>query len=263
MPRLGLEAANEDDKHAKKNTNFDYLKLDANPKTIRFITTGGISKNIMTYDEHFVRFKNNWTRYYECPDDTADSSLCIICTKFKAGINGDVLEQSLGKKNVMQVIERDSVEKKTGITADRVKVFKFPPMFHNILKPFINGANDVGDRDYNVSMVKNQEHGKLNILYSLEPVTSKPTPLSDEDKALIVDLANVNDLYPPYNEKEITRLVAMTPGQNGKTGTNGNTDTKSFADDILGIKKEPVEEEEETDSKQEFFQTLRRHRANG
>src|ERR1700680_1408672 len=111
MAKLGLEAAIEaSDKAAKKSLKLDYFKVESTPKTIRFITVGGMSESIMTYYEHYVKFRNGWSRAFSCPDDTPGSATCVIC-KYKTGVNGDILENNYGTKFIMQVIERDSKDK--------------------------------------------------------------------------------------------------------------------------------------------------------
>jgi hypothetical protein len=278
MAKLGIEAAIEaNDKAVKKALKLDYFKVESTPKTIRFITEDDMSKNIMTYYEHFVRFKNTWTRYFSCPDDTPGSSTCVIC-KFKTGANGDILENSYGTKFIMQVIERDSKDKE-GNVADRVKVFKFSPFLMGTLKAYIDTYGDLGDRDYHISLLNETKDGKKKIAYIVEPATKKAVPTSDEDDILIADRVDLLDTEPIYDESEILKLAALTAITKQGPATDEMTSikdtlteflsTKDENDDILGNLPKvtdtvtielPVDDDDEED-KDFFRKTLKKYKS--
>lgn len=278
MAKLGLDAAIEaSDKAAKKSLKLDYFKVEETPKTIRFITTGGMSKNIMTYYEHYVKFKNEWSRAFSCPDDAKGPSTCVIC-KMKVGANGDILENNYGTKFIMQVIERNAKDK-DGNVADRVKVFKFSPFLMSTLKAYIDTHGDLGDRDYNISLLKEKQGGKQKIAYIVEPVTKKASPTSDEDDVLIEGRVDLLDTEPAYDEAEILRMAAMVKqGASADTSVretlNDFLSSKDDDDDILGSLSKVTassgtvsastassDDDEDEDDDKEFFKTLRKHKS--
>jgi len=282
MAKLGIDAAIEAsdkaaEQAAKKALKLEYFKVEDTPKTIRFITTDGMAKSIMTYYEHYVTFRNGWSRAFSCPDDTPGSSTCVIC-KYKTGANGDIVANNYGTKFIMQVIERDSKDKE-GNVADRVKVFKFSPFLMGTLKAYIDAYGDLGDRDYHISLLKETKDGKQKIAYIVEPATKKAVSTSDEDDALIETKVGLLETEPAYDEAEIIRLAAMVkqgPPTEEKTSVQDTlTEFLSAKDeDILGslpkttnskktdsVAIEPSEDEDEDNDDKEFFKTLKKHKS--
>ena len=75
MGKFGYEVVEETaEKAQSKRQVFQYLKIGKNtpPKQVRFITVDE-KESILTYAEHYVKFNNDWSRSYSCPDFMNDA----------------------------------------------------------------------------------------------------------------------------------------------------------------------------------------------
>jgi len=293
MGKLGFDVAEQiAEESNKKGVRYNYIKIDDKPKQVRFITVDGDANSIYSYSEHFVKFNNSWIRAFSCPDFMNDGpSTCIIC-KAKAGKNADVLENNFANKFLMQIIERDAKDpdpetKRIPIDGtDTLKVFKFSPFLWQTLNAFRKENGTLGDRDYNISLLKPVVNGKVKMTYVVEPVTAKSAPLTKDDLALIADKPSLEDIEPAYDEAEFNRLAALTT----TNGVSEPIDVKNTLQEFLGgsvkeddildslpvakskTKSAPVAEaeavvadtddddsEDATDTK-EFFRSLKKHK---
>jgi hypothetical protein len=280
MAKMGFTVAKEKAEEANKSTaKYNYFKLEPNKdaKRIRFITVDGPEASILTYDEHYLKFKNTWSRPFSCPDyDNDGEKTCQIC-KADKGPSLDITQDQFGRKFIMQVIERgvDGAE-------DTLKVFKFSPFLFTTLLSYYDKTGDLGDRDYTIAMIKEKdENNKEKMRYEVLPVTAKKEKLSPEDLELIETRAKLSDIEPAYDMNEVRRLAAMELGG----GKPNAPSASSLIGDLLGVKvpKKPAtvvadddedteptvvksstttlvaDEEEDDEDAHNFFNALKKH----
>jgi hypothetical protein len=275
MGKLGFEIANKTaEESQKKGARYNYLKVVPNnpPKQIRFDTVDGDANSILTYAEHYVKFHNGWSKSFSCPDFmNEDVATCEIC-KAKSGKTGDIAQNQLGNKFLMQVIERDAkdpdpeTKKIPEDGVDTVKAFKFSPFLWTTLLAYYKENETLGDRDYMISMVKTTANGKDKIAYVVEPVTAEAKALTKADKVLLAEKPNLVDIEPPYDIIEFNRLKDMQSGD-AESPVNVKDTINSFlggADELstLPTVKSPVaasDDDDDDNDEAEFFKTLKKH----
>ena len=180
---------------------FEYFSPGEDPTTVRLLTIDK-DDSIVTYQEHFVIFKNNWKKSVSCPDFENDGPRkCILC---KIGTGQGIQQNNYNTKYLMQGIVRGD--------EDKIKVVKISSLLMTALIPYIRENGDLGDRDYNISLVPNPDtNSKLKKVYVVEPASKKATPLSSSDKALAETKYNLSEVEPAYNEEELLRMINMEP----------------------------------------------------
>lgn len=230
-----FQAAEQQSSNSAPKQKFDYLKIDATPKQIRFLTLDG-AESVYRYSEHYVKFKNDWSRSYSCPDYQNDGpSTCMLC-KIKSG--AEVIQNNYGMKFIMQVIERDAPVmnaegKPTEETADKLKVFKFSPFLMQSLSAYYQQNGDLGDRDYKISLIDNPDSSsKIKKVYVIVPASKKAIPLDDESEELAEKRAKLSDIEPPYDEADINRMLTFKPkGDMAVSKEETKKNLKKFLDD--------------------------------
>jgi hypothetical protein len=266
MGKFGFSVAEEKlEQTAKQNAKYDWFKVTDKPQTIRFLTLDG-NESILTYAEHYTVFKNTWTRSSSCPDyDQPGQTTCIICNS-KKGPNSGIKKDQYGVKFLMQIIARDESGE------DKIKVFKFSPFLWTTLLAFYKEYSDLGDRDYEISMVKEiGEDNKEKTRYIVEPVSKRAVALTAADKALADTRAALTDIEPSYDALKIQEIMEMEelsnkPKQEVSKTVNdfmANLAKNKMAETELE-EKAPVnttEPEEDEDDTAEFFKTLKKHQS--
>jgi len=261
MAQKGLGAAKEAVVEAQKNNTqaIEYpkftLKVEEGKKRVRFLNP----EDAITFIEHWTEYQNGWKRNYVCPNEgVLGRDECITC-RGKKGV--DYVTDQRKHAHMIQLINRE---------AGRVEVWKFSPMAMAVILEQNDANGNISDRDFIVQFQENDPEKtgiKAKFIYTVEPATDKPEPLSKADKALTT--FDLETLVPKYDEENLVRISQMTAEQSKKGGIQKPAATaadfvsqalgnkKNLADEFTSItKKQPVTAGLSPESTEEFLKMI-------
>lgn len=272
MAKLGFNVASKAAEEAQKSTRqkFDYFKTTDEAKQIRLITIDGEKNSILTYGEHYVVFKNGWSRSFSCPDfDGEGERKCLICSA-KKGPGHDILRDDYGTKFIMQLLDRED---------SKVKVHKFSSFLWTTYAAYFEEYGDLGDRDYTIALIREKDDkGKVKPRYEVMPVTKKAAKLTEEDLAILETRNQLTDIEPPYNEADILSIMQKEASSDAPVSREtiankisnflGDSGIKKpTAESLLGslttkpanvAEAKEAEAEAEDEDETDFFKTLKK-----
>jgi len=217
MAKAGFGAAAEAVEEAQKQGPQEYEKLkvekDTPAKRIRFVLHDG-DNSVITFTEHWTEFNNGWKRNFACPNEEIGDDKCLIC-RSKRGT--DYVDDQRKPAHMINVLDRED---------GKLKVWKFSPMVMARLLEHIKTNGTIGDRDYSVQFISNEDKNiKSKFVYIIEPV-GEATELTTNDKTLVEGRYKLETLIPTYNEESISQVMAKKPGEgnnsNGKKAAPSN-----------------------------------------
>lgn len=213
MAKSGFGAAQAAVEQAQKSAqgavefNKFSVKQDEPAKRVRFLIEDG-DDSVLTFLEHWTEMNNAWKRNFACPNEEFGQDNCVVCRGKKGS---DFVSDQRKNAHMIQLINRE-----TG----QIEVWKFSPMAMSLLLEILNNNGNISDRDYTIQFLSNED-GKVDpsikskFLYVIKPV-GEPTPLSAADQELIKGRYKLTNLIPKYDEDNLTRIMAMKPGEGGK-----------------------------------------------
>lgn len=223
MAKAGFVAAAEAVEEAQKQGPQEYEKLkvekDAPAKRIRFVLQDG-DNSVITFTEHWTEFNNSWKRNFACPNEEIGDDKCLIC-RSKRGT--DYVDDQRKPAHMINVLDRED---------GKLKVWKFSPMVMARLLEHIKANRTIGDRDYSVQFISNEDKNiKAKFVYIIEPV-GEAAELTANDKKLIEGRYKLETLIPTYNEESISQVMAKKPGE-GSNGTGKKATSSNVAEDFM------------------------------
>lgn len=213
MAQSGFGAAQRAVEEAKKAAqgavefNRFTIKQDEDAKRVRFLIEDG-EDSVLTFLEHWTEMNNGWKRNFACPNEEYGQDNCVVCRSKKGT---DWVSDQRKNAHMIQLINR---------TTGQIEVWKFSPMAMSLLLEILNTNGSISDRDYTIQFLSNEAgqvdpNIKTKFLYVIKPA-SEPAPLSAADQELVNGRYKLTDLIPKYDEDNLTRIMAMKPGEGGK-----------------------------------------------